>query len=257
MYKYIFFILSSWFSLTISASEVTRVFMAGDSTMSIKELKDYPETGWGMPFSYFFDKSIVVDNRAKNGRSTKSFIGEGRWGKIVEELNIGDFVVIQFGHNDQSKHKVDRYTPPQAFRANLIRFIADVRAKQAHVILMTPITRRYFNNDGTMKNTHLIYADIVREVAKETQVDFIDMEKVTKQYFQQLGDEKSALRFMHILPNLHPNYPNGVKDNTHLNQLGAREVAQLVLTELKNIAHPLSKALRVVDPKHLKLSYYP
>jgi len=234
---------------------VTQVFMAGDSTMSIKAVKDYPETGWGMPFSYFFDENITVNNRAKNGRSTKTFISEQRWQRINDELNAGDFVVIQFGHNDQSKHKTDRYTPPAEFTANLTRFIKDVRAKKAQPILMTPITRRYFNDDGSIKETHLIYADLVRTVAKKTAVDFIDMEKVSKHYFEQLGDQDSALRFMHILPNLHPNYPNGVQDNTHLNQLGAREVAQLVLAELRMMNHPLAERLRAVDPKHLKLSY--
>ena len=256
MSKFIIFITSLFCSFILMANEATRVFMAGDSTMSIKEIKDYPETGWGMPFSYFFNDNIIVENRAKNGRSTNSFIAEGRWQKIVDELKSGDYVIIEFGHNDQSKHKTDRYTSPQEFSANLTRFISDVRRKNAQAILMTPITRRYFDKNGNITNTHPIYADLVREVASETKVDFIDMEKVTQQYFQQLGDENSALRFMHILPNLHPNYPNGVKDNTHLNQLGAREVAQLVLTELKKIDHPLSKNLREVDPKHLKLSYY-
>lgn len=231
------------------------VYMAGDSTMSIKDVKDYPETGWGMPFSYFFDDKVTVENRARNGRSTKTFITEGRWAKINNELKANDFIFIQFGHNDQSKHKADRYTTPTEFSHNLKRFISDVRFKKAHPILMTPITRRQFNEDGTMKDTHPIYADLVRVVAKETGAVFIDMERVTQQYFQQLGDQGSALRFMHISANLHPNYPNGVRDNTHLNELGAREVAQLVLTELKKRHHPLVNRLRNVDPKHLKNSY--
>lgn len=239
----------------VTAQEATNVFLAGDSTMSIKAVKDYPETGWGMPFSYFFDENIIVDNRAKNGRSTKTFISEQRWQSIIDNLKQGDFVIIQFGHNDQSKHKTDRYTPPSDFSANLTRFITDVRNKKAQPILMTPITRRYFNDDGTIKDTHPIYADLVRAVAKQTNVAFVDMEKVSKRYFEQLGDEGSSLRFMHIAPNLHPNYPYGVRDNTHLNHLGAREVAQLVLTELKKLQHPLSQRLRTPDPKHLTLKY--
>lgn len=223
--------------------------------MAIKAVKDYPETGWGMPFSYFFANDVIVDNRAKNGRSTRTFISEGRWQGILNELQANDVVFIQFGHNDQSKHKTDRYTTPAQFNANLKRFIQDVRSKNAEPILMTPITRRYFNEDGSIKDTHPIYADLVRDVAKQTSVSFIDMERVTQAYFQAMGDEMSALRFMHIKPDLHPNYPNGVKDNTHLNALGAREVAQLVLTELKTLNHPLAKRLRDVDPKHLKLSY--
>ncbi|MDO6446400.1 rhamnogalacturonan acetylesterase [Colwellia sp. 1_MG-2023] len=238
-----------------SAEVMTKIFMAGDSTMSIKHVKDYPEMGWGVPFSYFFDETVTVENRAENGRSTKTFISDGLWQGIIEELSPGDHVIIQFGHNDQSKHKVDRYTAPVEFKKNLTLFINQTKNKNATPILMTPITRRYFSEDGKIKDTHPIYADLVKEVANETKVTFIDMEKVTQAYFQALGDEQSALRFMHIKANLHPNYPNGIKDNTHLNALGAREVAQLVLAELRKINHSLIKVLRTPDAKHLKYSY--
>ncbi|WP_041523506.1 rhamnogalacturonan acetylesterase [Gilvimarinus agarilyticus] len=234
------------------AADMTQVFMAGDSTMSIKEVKDYPETGWGVPFSYFFAEDIVVDNRARNGRSTRTFKSEGRWQGIMDELQAGDYVFIQFGHNDQSEHKKDRYTPPADFGKNLEGFIADVRGKKAEPILLTPITRRYFNEQGVIEPTHGVYADLVRDVASEQKVTLLDMEAITREYFQAMGDDLSALRFMHIAPDLHPNYPIGVNDNTHLNHLGAREVAQLVLTELKRQDHPLAKQLRTPDPKHLK-----
>ncbi|WP_295801801.1 rhamnogalacturonan acetylesterase [uncultured Microbulbifer sp.] len=239
---------------TAVAAEVTRVFMAGDSTMAIKDVKDYPETGWGVPFAYFFDDSVQVDNRAKNGRSTRTFIEEGRWKGIMDELKAGDFVVIQFGHNDESESKKDRYTTPEQYKANLSRFINDVRGADAHPILMSPITRRYFDGENTIEHTHP-YAPLVREVAAQEKVLFIDMEVVTREYFQAMGDRDSALRFMHIAPGLHPNYPVGVRDNTHLNQMGAREVAQLVLAELKKQDHPLVKHLRTPDPKHLALKY--
>uniref|UniRef100_UPI0038F7BC7D GDSL-type esterase/lipase family protein n=1 Tax=Streptomyces europaeiscabiei TaxID=146819 RepID=UPI0038F7BC7D len=140
-----------------------------------------PETGWGMPFSIFFNDSIDVKNRAKNGRSTRTFISEGLWAGIINELNKDDFVIIQFGHNDQSKQKVDRYTTPAQYKQNLVNFIAEVRAKQAQPLLMTPVTRRNFDEKGQIKDTHPIYADIVRDVAKQTGVDFIDMERVTQQ----------------------------------------------------------------------------
>lgn len=235
-----------------STNKMTHVFMAGDSTMSIKEVKDYPETGWGVPFSYFFDEHLVVDNRARNGRSTRTFKSEGRWQSIMDELSSDDYVFIQFGHNDQSEHKKDRYTPPKDFQANLTGFVADVRSKGAEPILLTPITRRYFNEQGVIEPTHGVYADLVRDVAREQKVTFLDMEAITREYFQAMGDDLSALRFMHIAADLHPNYPIGVSDDTHLNHLGAREVAQLVLTELKRQQHPLASRLRTPDPKHLK-----
>ena len=143
---------------SMSATTKVQLFMAGDSTMSIKEVKDYPETGWGMPFSIFFNDSIDVKNRAKNGRSTRTFISEGLWAGIINELNKDDFVIIQFGHNDQSKDKVDRYTTPEQYKQNLVNFIAAVRAKQAQPLLMTPVTRRNFDEKGQIKDTHPIYA---------------------------------------------------------------------------------------------------
>lgn len=243
------------FSCTsIAAEQQTTIFMAGDSTMAIKEIKDYPETGWGVPFAVFFDDAIKVDNRAMNGRSTRTFIEEGRWKGIMDELKKNDYVIIQFGHNDEAESKKDRYTTPEQYKINLSRFITDVRKAGAEPILMSPITRRYFDGENTIKHTHP-YAPLVREVAAQEKVEFIDMEVVTREYFQAMGDRDSALRFMHIAPGLHPNYPVGVRDDTHLNNLGAREVAQLVLAELRRREHPLAKRLRTPDPKHLALKY--
>lgn len=240
--------------LIATAAQAETIYMAGDSTMAIKHVKDYPETGWGEPFQYFFDDDIEVDNRAKNGRSTRTFIEEGRWDSIEKSLQKGDYVIIQFGHNDEVESKVDRYTPPDQYQANLGRFIRETRAKGATPLLMTPVTRRYFSGPNKIEHTHP-YADLAREVAASEEVDFIDMEKVTREYFQEMGDETSALRFMHIPPNTHPNYPVGVRDDTHFNHLGGREVAQLVLEQLKEMKHPLAQRLRKPDPKHLALEY--
>jgi len=231
-----------------------QLFMAGDSTMSIKEPKDYPETGWGEPFSHFFSPDLHLVNLAKNGRSTRTFIEEGLWQQITDGLQQGDFVIIQFGHNDASEHKKDRYTTPEQYRKNLIMMIEQVRAKQATPLLFSSITRRYFNTDGTIKQTHP-YSKIVKQVAELTQVEFIDMEAISKAHFENMGDEASTLRFMHIEPNLHPNYPNGIRDDTHFNQLGAREIAQLVLQQLRLIDHRLVSYLRKPDPKHLLFTY--
>lgn len=235
-------------------AQAETIYMAGDSTMAIKEIKDYPETGWGVPFSVFFNSTIKVDNRAKNGRSTRTFIEEGLWAGIEEALKPGDFVIIQFGHNDETEHKKDRYTTPEEYKANLTRFIREARAKGARPLLMTPVTRRHFDNSGKINLTHP-YSPLVREVAATEKVDFIDLDAISRTYFQNLGEAASALRFMHIPPDTHPNYPNGVRDNTHFNQLGAREVAQLVLKELKKMEHPLAGKLRDPDPKHLALKY--
>ena len=106
------------------------IFLAGDSTMSIKETKAYPETGWGMPFVHFWDSSVTVVNRAKNGRSTRTFITEGLWQSIYEQAGEGDYIFIQFGHNDEVPTKKS-YTTEQEFHQNLVKFIKGSRSKKA------------------------------------------------------------------------------------------------------------------------------
>lgn len=230
-----------------------QILMAGDSTMAIKEAKDYPETGWGVPFATFFADDVKVYNFAKNGRSTASFRKEGLWQQLITRCQAGDYVIIQFGHNDEVSTKAT-YTTPTEFHDNLLAYINEVRAKQANPILMSPVTRRYFDNTAKIQETHP-YSAIAQQVAQESKVEFIDMDTLTREYFTALGDENSALRFMHLKPDMHPNYPFGVKDNTHFNEFGAREVAQLVLQALKKRQHPLLQSLREVDPKHLTLKY--
>src|SRR3954447_14967760 len=116
------------------------IFMAGDSTMAIKQPDKRPETGWGeMLGKYFKDGTAKIDNRAMNGRSTKSFISEGRWQAIINDVQKGDYVLIQFGHNDESKDKGERYTPLEDYRNNLTRFVEEVRAKGANPVLLTPV----------------------------------------------------------------------------------------------------------------------
>ncbi len=237
-------VLSLGWSSGVGADTQTHVFLAGDSTLSIKPVSAWPETGWGMPFAHFFDHTVEVHNHAMNGRSTRSFIAEGRWRAIVDQLSPGDWVFIQFGHNDQSKHKEDRYTPPDTYTANLKRFVSDVRERGAQPLLLTPVTRRYFDDSGKIGETHPVYADRVREVAEHTGALLIDMEAISRERFSAMGEQDSRLRFMHLAEGVHPNYPGGISDDTHFNELGAREVAQWVLEELKRLQHPLAEHLR-------------
>ncbi len=212
-----------------------RVFMAGDSTMSIKDPKAYPETGWGMPFVQFWDSSVTIVNLAKNGRSTKTFISEGLWKTITDQATEGDYVFIQFGHNDEAKDKVERYTTPDEYKANLVKFISETRGKKANPILLTPVTRRRFDSTGKIMETHEIYSALVREVAIAQKVPLIDMDKKTQELLQQFGKENSKWLFLQLNAGEHPNYPDGRNDNTHFNELGARLVAQLVLKEIREM----------------------
>ncbi|ARK11952.1 rhamnogalacturonan acetylesterase [Fibrivirga algicola] len=210
------------------------VYLIGDSTMSIKQVKAYPETGWGMPFVHFFDESVTVDNRAMNGRSTKSFIEENRWQPVVDKLQEGDYVFIQFGHNDEVKTK-KTYATEAEYRTNLIRFISESRAKKAIPVLLTPVARRQFSEAGTIQETHAVYSELVRAVANEYKTPLIDLDRQSQQLYQTLGMENSKQLFLHLSPDEHPNYPEGKVDNTHFNELGARKVAELVLANIKTL----------------------
>lgn len=153
-------------SFLLAPQKRIRVYLIGDSTLSDKEVKAYPETGWGMPFACFFDQTVTVDNRARNGRSTKSFITEKRWQAVADSLQQGDFVFIQFGHNDEVPTKAT-YTPEADFKVNLVRFVSESRCKGAFPVLITPVARRKFDATGHIQETHAVYAAIVRTVAAE------------------------------------------------------------------------------------------
>ncbi|MDX2047317.1 MAG: rhamnogalacturonan acetylesterase [Chitinophagaceae bacterium] len=221
------------------------IWLCGDSTMSIKEIKTYPETGWGMPFIYFWDSTVTVKNLAKNGRSTSSFRNEGLWKKVMDGASEGDYVFIQFGHNDEVPSK-KTYTTEAEFKNNLRQYINEAISKKAVPVLLTPMARRSFDSAGKIKGTHDVYAQIVRDVAKQDNVALLDMDKKTQALYQQLGVENSKLLFLHTQPGEHPNYPEGKEDNTHFNELGARFAAQLVLKEIKDLLPELAE--RIITP---------
>jgi lysophospholipase L1-like esterase len=240
------FILLVMMSSFIQEDKSITIYMIGDSTMADKEVQAYPETGWGTPFKVFFNSSVKIENRSKNGRSTKSFREEGLWQPVYDNLKEGDYVFIQFGHNDEGKEKVGRYTTPEEFKQNLERYINESKTKRAIPVLLTPVSRRKFEN-GKMVETHPVYSDVVREVAKERKVAFIDMDKKSQALYQQFGEENSKWLFLQLDPGVHPNYPDGRNDNTHFSELGARLIAQLVLAEIRQL--DLSLNTYVVNKK--------
>ena len=227
-----FFVALLLMSLAPDQKKV-KIFLAGDSTMSIKSEKSYPETGWGMPFIHFWNEHLTVVNKAKNGRSTKTFLSEGLWKQIMDEATAGDYVFIQFGHNDEVKSKVNSYTTPEEFTSNLKKYIGDAREKKMIPVLMTPVARRKFDAAGKIEQTHQEYSALVLKVAAEEKLLFIDLDAQSMQLYQQFGVENSKLLFCQLKPGEHPNYPDGKDDNTHFNELGARLIAQLVLKEIR------------------------
>jgi lysophospholipase L1-like esterase len=225
-----------------------KIWMIGDSTMSIKEKKAWPETGWGMPFVNFWDSTVTVDNRAKNGRSTKSFMTEGLWKSVTDELAEGDYVFIQFGHNDEVPTKKTATTPDE-FKSNLIKYITETRNKKAIPVLLTSVARRKFDANGKLESTHEEYSNITRAVAKETNVLFIDVDQKSQALLQQMGVESSRYLFNQSKPGENPNYPGGVEDNTHFSELGARKMAQLVLAEIRNLKIELAERIIKIEVK--------
>jgi lysophospholipase L1-like esterase len=221
------------------------IFLAGDSTMAQKLPEKRPETGWGEKLGSFFqDGKVTIDNRAQNGRSTRTFIEEGRWQAIVEQLQPGDYVFIQFGHNDESREKVDRYTPPADYRNNLVRFITEVRARKGFPVLLTPVMRRRFDRNGVLQDTHGEYPGIVRSVAAEYKVPLIDMHRSSSKVLEVYGPEESRKLFLQLKANENPNYPKGVEDNTHFNPVGAEVMASLAVAEIRESKLGLLKYLK-------------
>ena len=228
-----------------SCQQPVTIHLAGDSTMAEKLPEKRPETGWGERLQSFFDdKQVEVRNYAKNGRSTRTFISEGLWADLLQHVKPGDYVFIQFGHNDESKEKVGRYTPPDDYRKNLIRFIDDVRAKKAFPVLLTPLMRRRFDADGQLQDTHGEYPGIVRSVAAEYKTPLIDMHRKSQALLEHYGAEPSRALFLQLKPQENTNYPNGIEDNTHFSPAGAQIMAELAVNGIGEAKLPIAGFLK-------------
>lgn len=227
-------------ALPAAGQDSLRVFLVGDSTCATKDLgKQNPERGWGHMFAPLFDASVTVENHAVNGRSTKSFRDEGRWDAVLSALRPGDYVFIQFGHNDQKIADSTRYASPADYAENLRRYVREARERGAEPVLLTSVVRRHFV-DGELTDTHGEYPAAVRRVAAEERVPLLDMEPLTREWVSSLGDEASKGYFMWVEPGVCPRYPDGRQDDTHLNVRGARTVARMVADEVSRVLPELS-----------------
>lgn len=219
----------------------------GDSTMADKLIfkivndsisgdsifEPFPEKGWGQLLPAFLTGNVQVKNYAKNGRSSRTFIEEGLWQQVIDGLRSGDYLVIQFGHNDASKEKVDRYTTPEEYVRNFTMFVQEAKAKGANPIICTSVARRRFDQSGIFQDSHGEYLDLARKVAISEEIPMIDMYEKSKRELVKLGEEKSKSLFLHLKPGENLNFPNGVTDNTHFNERGALLMASLFLEGLK------------------------
>ncbi|TDO71028.1 lysophospholipase L1-like esterase [Flavobacterium chryseum] len=225
---------------TTCFAQKTTLYTIGDSTMANKKDSDRnPEHGWAQVLQPFFKDDIVVINKAVNGRSTKSFINEKRWDSIYNKLKKGDYVFIEFGHNDEKIEDSTRYTNPHTtYRYNLIRFVKEAREKGATPILLTSIARRNFNDKGVLIPTHGDYPLETRLVAQEYKVPFIDLEYLTEQLEQSYGPEKSKKLHLHFKAGENGYYDKDKADDTHLSLLGATKIAQIVVDQIKVLKTP-------------------
>jgi lysophospholipase L1-like esterase len=223
-----------------SFSQKTTIYSIGDSTMATKVNPDTnPEFGWCQVLPIFFKSDVIIDNRAVNGRSTKSFIAEKKWEAVYKVLKPGDYVFIQFGHNDGKVTDSLRYTNPHtAYRYNLIQFVKEAREKGAIPILFSPIARRNFNEQGVLISKHETYPMEMRLVAQEFNVPFIDMEYLTESLEIAYGPEKSKQLHLHFKPGEVPYYPEGKDDDTHLSIKGATEIAKIAVSQLRLLTMP-------------------
>lgn len=226
-----------------AAADQPRIFLVGDSTMADKG-NAIPEWGWGMGLRKFVADPAMVQNHAKNGRSSKSFVDEGLWAKVLADLRAGDFVIVQFSHNDE-KSDVARHTDPATtFRDFLRKYISETRARSGIPILATPVVRRRFDAQGKLVPTHGAYPDAIRSVAKEERVPLLELEHATAKLLTDAGVEPSKKFFMWIEPGVYPNRPEGAKDDTHFVELGATKVAELAVQLIREQGLPLAKWLK-------------
>jgi pectinesterase len=241
-----FALIAAFAALSTVLSSFT-IHLTGDSTMADKDIKGgtNPERGWGMMFPNFLDEGVDVVNYAKNGRSTKSFIDEGLWDKVLCNLKEGDYVFIQFGHNDSKQSDSVRYAAPWgAYKANLEKFVLQTREKGGKPVLLTPVARRWFKEGGLDRNCHGDYPIVMKKVAEELNVPLLDMTSVTLDWLEGLGDEGSRPYYM---------ISTGKSDNTHTVARGARKLAEMTCTEIRKslpeIAEHLIHYDIVVDKK--------
>ncbi len=219
------------------------VFLVGDSTVATLTDRHAPMAGWGQVFQEFFTDEVRVDNRALSGKSSRSFIEEGKWGRVTRDIRAGDYVLIQFGHNDQKRDH--RYTDPYGtYQKFLTQYIHETRQKGGIPILVTSVMRRRYTKEGKLYDTHGNYPKAVRQLAARLEVPLIDLHQRSFEYLDRLGQEATKRIFLWLLPGQEKNYPRGIEDNTHFSGYGAREVGKLVVEGIQALDLPLKNHLK-------------
>lgn len=248
MKKIAVFFLTLMLSLGMSAQDKIVLRLMGDSTMADKDLSyENPERGWGQRLKSHVDTNVVVANYAQNGRSTRSVQTLGIWDNVKKDLKAGEYLFIQFGHNDSKESDTTRYAAPfGAYQDNIRLFVDHALSVGAKPVLFTPVSRRWFDDEGKLKeNCHGDYPAAVMQVAEEYGLPIIDANRITQAWLKSLGDEPSRKYYMWIEKGTSPKHPDGKVDNTHTNVAGARQIVNLLLPEIVKVIPEL--AAHVVD----------
>ncbi|MGE5605913.1 MAG: rhamnogalacturonan acetylesterase [Bacteroidota bacterium] len=220
------------------------VFIAGDSTACDYEPSRAPRAGWGQMIGRFFDQNrVAIVNRAISGRSSLSFINEGALDGILADIKSGDYLLIQFGHNDAKKEDPTRYADPDTYQTYLSQYVNGARQAGANPVLITPVNRRSFEK-GRLVPTHGLYPGAMITLAKEENVPLVDLTEQSRVLFEALGEEKTKELFLWLKPGESVNYPEGVQDDTHFAEKGAVEIAKLIVQGIKELNLPLAKYIR-------------
>jgi len=219
-----------------------RVFWAGDSTVKENTIVSFPQTGIGQVLRLFLKRDILVYDYAQNGRSTKSFIDEGRLDIIDSNIKENDFLFIQFGHNDEKIEDPLRYTEAFGeYQDNLKKYINVARKHKAIPVLITPLYRRLFINDTELDpNTHGEYPKACIEVGQMEGVPVIDLCSISKAVIEKAGKEESKKWFLHVPAGVYPHFPDGKEDNSHLQYEGAVRFAKIIYEEMMKLGTPYS-----------------
>ena len=235
-----------------------RIYYAADSIVSQKNIFTYPETGIGQMLPLYLKRTVRIQNYAENGRSTKSFIDESRLADIYNDIRKGDFLFIQFGHNDEKQADPNRYTEAFGdYQVNLEKFINVARNRDAYPVLITPLCRRQFNVNGILADTHGEYPEAMRQVANRLEVPLIDLCTLSFEAVSNAGDEASKQWFMNFPAGLYPNFPAGKEDNSHLRPDGAMFFAGIIAKELKKLGGIYADLLLEAPDKPLSAAIEP
>lgn len=209
---------------TAAPDDEVTVFVTGDSTAATYAGYEAPRAGWGQALGKFLAKDVEVANHAWSGASSKSFVEAGLLDDLLEEIEPGDYLLVSFGHND-SKTDYRGTSPYTTYQEYLDLYIDGAREKGAHPVLVTPVERRRFDDAGAVRTSHGQYPDAMRQLAEREDVPLVDLTSLSLERWAELGPEGTKDYFLHLAPGEHPNYPNGVMDNTHFQAHGAIELA--------------------------------